>query len=115
MIKNLTEKINIIVEDSETFGRDVLIHKLKELIESELRFSESEHIITQKDLNLIHSHAITTFNSSNVSAIIYDRQAYTDEKLARTYCFMEAVVGFLRSKNLIHFTLKVKSEEKRRR
>ena len=100
MPKNLTEKLSILLEDLESLPKFEAIRICEAFVNQELNFLEIERKITRHDLTLIRSSAISEMQNMKIDML----RTETDDSL-RTYCYVHAILGFLRKEGLIKFTM----------
>ena len=108
MSRNLKSKLGDLLEDVDTLNRPEAIRKLELFINEELKFMESEHVIGRYDLNLIKSNAMQYFQEYD--ARLGNTQSDLDN--FRAWCYIQAVVGFLRSQGLLSSRLNYDKNKK---
>ncbi len=105
MPKSLREKISLLLDDAEGISKSEKIKLVERLVNEELGFLSMEHDLSAYDIGLIKSAAINKFNEMRM-----DREALGpiqgDGDDVRAFCYVESVIGFLRNKGLINFTLR---------
>lgn len=111
MALNLEQKVQLLLEDSETLSKGELARRIQNLIENEINFSEAAHQITVQDLQYVFSAATIAYNEGTIVSALNCDHLTKDSQLIRAMCFVEAVVGLLRSKNLIHFTMNYENKK----
>lgn len=105
--RNLREKISNLLDDIQTLPRYEALRRIEQLVNEELSFMEAEHSVDEWDLTKIKSDAINEFNNTTMSTSL--RGTVPPEHLA-DWCRVLALIGFLRSKGLIKFTLAFKNK-----
>lgn len=109
MSRNLEEKLSILLDDISTLSKESALKKLKKFVEEEISFTEETHSVTKRDLYSINSTAKNEISTINTKPF---QSAYgTDSDSLRTWCYLDSVVMFLRSKGLINFTINFKPKE----
>lgn len=103
MPRNLYQKIITILEDGDTLNRSDVARRFERLINEELQFKDSEHMIDTYDLSLVRSRAIQIYNSTQLVSEELGR-IKGDSEYIRTKCFIEATVELFRKQGLINFT-----------
>jgi hypothetical protein len=106
--KNLEGKIGLLLDDIQVLPRDEAIRRVKQLVFDELEFTKADLKIDEMDLVRVKSLATDilikrSFSSSKLAA----------RDLVQTFCYVEAVQLYLRSKDLIGFRLIYDKEERK--
>lgn len=109
MAKNLREKLALVLEDTETVSKETRLNRLVRVYLDELELLEAEHAFSPQDMNHVNSLAGSEYaelypTKENLGYIA------SDPSMIRTLCMIKGVVGMLRHKGLIKFTVKYRKE-----
>lgn len=107
MPKNLKYKIGFLIDDLETLSKPDAIRILEGFIKEELKFMEAEYEFDVRALYQIKSSAIQLLSESKVHIGLYGSSEDSEQ---RTLAYFTAVIGYLRSKELIAFSMKFKNK-----
>lgn len=110
MPKNLKYKIGLLLDDLETLGRPDAIKRLEGFLREELKFMESEYEIDVSDLFHVKSNAIRELEEITPRNTVINLYGNSGDSERRTLAYIKAVVGFLKSKELISFRVKFKKK-----
>ena len=105
MPRNLREKIAAVVNDAYDLRQESVITKLENLVKEELEMRDQERLLTYHDLTVVKSMAVQEFTSMNMSPTSVGSKLAGDQETIRFLCLFNAVIAFLRSKQLINFRL----------
>ena len=111
MSRNLREKLSVVLDEIADLHKIEALKVLERMVSQELEFLEIERELEHYDLNLIRDKAAYNWQYFNRNDY-KDTCLNSNEELIRTYCYVEAVIGHLRSKGLIKFTTEVKGKNK---
>jgi hypothetical protein len=103
MPRNLREKIAAIVNDAYDLRQESVITKLENLVKEELEMKDQDRVLTYHDLTVIRSMAVQEFTNMNMSPSAVGSRLAGDQETVRFLCIVNAVISFLRSKQLINF------------
>lgn len=109
MAKNLREKLALVLEDTETVSKGIRLDRLVRVYLDELELLEIEHTFSPQDLNHVNSLAGVEYAETYPTK---EKLGYisSDPSMIRTLCMVHGVVGMLRNKGLIKFTVKYRKD-----
>lgn len=103
MPRNIREKISAIVNDAYDLRQESVITRLENLIKDELQMRDEDRVLTYHDICVIKSAATSEYTKMNLTKDGIGSKMYGDGEAIRFLCIFNAVISFLRSKNLINF------------
>ena len=107
MPRNLREKIHAILNDGYDLKPESTVTRIENLVKDELELRNEERFLTYQDLSQIQSFAAREFTTMRM-----DEQALGnlsgEQPMIRNLCLVISTVSFLRSKGLLHSTLRYK-------
>lgn len=104
MPKNLDYKIAILLDDLQGLTREDKAKRIKALVEEELEWKQTTHLVDNYDLTLITSFATKYMTDMSINHM-RETAIDGDSSKQRALSYLEAVIGFLRKESLIPFKL----------
>lgn len=108
MPKNLDEKIALILNDIKRLPDFEVRKRIKDFVLQEVNFTKTEHTLDNYDLSRIQSLAMDLFSKTDFRILDID-QSYQ-----RVWCFVQAVLTFLKSESLIEFGITYDSKKQKK-
>ena len=102
MSNNLDEKIRLLLQDLKSLPDYEAKKMLQNFIKLELNFLYAYHLIYNIELNMIQSCSTRKFIDTSIEKTKLSPSEF------RIWCLVDSVVGFLNSKGLTNFSLKLK-------
>lgn len=110
MPTNLREKLSTLLDDVKSLNKQDALNRMERFVLDEMKFLETEHLISKYDLNTVRSMAHSTFLAIDPRSLSEHGYDMVDE--ARAWSYLNAAVQLLKSKGLTACTIKYDNKRK---
>lgn len=103
------ERVLKLMDEIRPVNKYEAAEKVEKFVLEELSRGVGEYPLKLQDLMTMHSMAAKTMTDMNFKSL--NNKGYSSTKDARAWCYVDAVIRWLRSKELIDFTLKYNNKK----
>lgn len=109
-LKNLKNKISLLVDDLDGLDRYDQIRTVSDFIKTELNLQERAYAWTERDLSAIKSRAVSIMTDMNSQIKVEGKKLYSNGDLARIYCLVQATYEYMRGQGMSPYLIKLKQD-----
>lgn len=110
MSSNITEKIALVLKDTQNTSEEDRTRALERLFQTELGLRDQTHLLDYQSLAYIHSYASENVAKLPTHLTVSGRDLYQEPHYYRALCYALAVYQYFRSKSMIPYQVGIKTE-----